>query len=152
MINLMKEQEINNNKIEEILPIMKENYDGYSFSIHGQEKMYNSNMSLYFLKDYVSLGRIPERLVDINIASDYSKLGKMLELCQGENRVQIMEKTISGEGIASELVEKFNPAIEFGEKELVSMLFYLGYLTITGEMLGKAELKIPNKVMKELYL
>ena len=31
------------------------------------------------------------------------------------------------------------------------MLFYLGYLTIKEESFGMAELKIPNKIMKELY-
>ena len=31
------------------------------------------------------------------------------------------------------------------------MLYYLGYLTISGEDLGKPELTIPNKVMKEIY-
>ena len=148
---LMENQMISKEKQAEILPIMKENYDGYKFSLYAQEKIYNSNMCLYFLKDYVRLGRIPERLVDMNIASDYSKIGKMLDLCKGENREEIIEKTVSGEGILAEIIEKFNPAMEFGETELVSMLYYLGYLTISEEKLGKAELIIPNKVMREIY-
>ena len=148
---LMENQSITKEKQEEILPIMKENYDGYRFSLYAQEKIYNSNMCLYFLKDYVRLGRIPERLVDVNIASDYSKIGKMLDLCKGENRADIIEKTVSGEGILADIVEKFNPAMEFTERELVSMLYYLGYLTISEEKLGRAELRIPNKVMREIY-
>ena len=109
-------------------------------------------MCLFFLSDYIGLGKIPKQLVDVNIASDYSKLGKMLDLCKGEERQQIIEDTIAGKGVISELTEKFNPAIEFTEKDLVSMLYYLGYLTISGEFLGKTELKIPNKVMKEIYV
>ena len=147
---LMEHQMISKEKQAEILPIMKENYDGYKFSLKKKKKIYNSNMCLYFLKDYVRLGRIPERLVDMNIASDYSKIGKMLDLCKGENREEIIEKTVSGEGILADIVEKFNPAMEFGETELVSMLYYLGYLTISEEKLGKAELIIPNKVMREI--
>ena len=73
---LMKEQTIDKEKQEEILPIMRENYDGYKFSAYGKERMYNSNMCLYFLNNYTRLGRIPEQLVDMNIASDYSKIGK----------------------------------------------------------------------------
>ncbi len=148
---LMKEQNISKEEQEEILPIMKENYDGYRFSLKGKEKMYNSNMCLYFLNSYIRFKEIPNQLIDVNIASDYSKLGKMLDLCKGENRAEIIEKTISGEGILADIVEKFNPAMEFTEKELVSMLYYLGYLTISEEKLGKAELKIPNKVMREIY-
>ena len=148
---LMKEQNIEKEKQEELLPIMKENYDGYKFSIHGKEKIYNSNMCLYFLNNYVQLGRIPDQIIDVNIASDYSKLGKMLDLCKGEEREKVIEKTVSGEGIISEIRQKFNPAIEFTETDLISMLFYLGYLTIVGEVFEKPELSIPNRVMKEIY-
>ena len=151
LVELMKNQNITKEEQENLLPIMKENYDGYIFSLKAKEKIYNSNMCLYFLKDYVRLKRIPEKLVDVNIASDYSKIGKMLNLCKGENREEIIKKTVSGEGILTEIVEKFNPSMEFGETELVSMLYYLGYLTIAGEKLGRAELKIPNNVMKEIY-
>ena len=148
---LMEEQNIKGEKKEELLPIMRENYDGYRFSLYGKEKMYNSNMCLYFLNRYGRFNRIPTELIDVNIASDYSKLGKMLDLCKGEEREKIIEKTVSGEGIISEIRQKFNPAMEFTETDLVSMLYYLGYLTIAGEVFEKPELKIPNKVMKELY-
>ncbi len=151
LIKLMEEQNITKTEQEKILPIMKENYDGYRFSIDGKEKIYNSNMCLYFLNDYLESGKIPVQLIDMNIASDYSKLGKMLSLCKGEEREKVIEKTVSGEGIISEITAKFNPAIEFTEQDLVSMLYYLGYLTITGEKFEKPELRIPNKVMKEIY-
>lgn len=151
LITLMNEHDIEKEEQERIMPIMKENYDGYKFSIDGKEKIYNSNMCLYFLNEYIKYKEIPRSLIDVNIASDYTKLGKMLELCQGENRVEIIEKTVSGEKIVSDITEKFNPAIEFNEKDLVSMLYYLGYLTISGESFGTPELVIPNKVMKEIY-
>ena len=108
-------------------------------------------MCLYFLNNYLELRKIPNQLIDINIASDYSKLGKMLNLCKGEEREKIIEKTVSGEGIVSEITQKFNPAIDFTETDLVSMLYYLGYLTIAGDEIGYPILKIPNKVMKEIY-
>ena len=151
LISLMTEQQISEEQQEEILPIMKENYDGYKFSIDAKQRMYNSNMCLYFLSDYIRLGKIPTKLIDVNIASDYSKLGKMLDLCQGEKREEILEKTVAGEGIVSDITEKFNPAIEFTEKDMISMLFYLGYLTIAGEEFERPELKIPNQVMKNIY-
>ena len=130
---------------------MKENYVVYKFSFQAKNQIYNSNMCLYFLSDYIRLGEIPTRLIDMNIASDYSKIGKMLNLCQGENKLEILRKTVQGEPIVTEIVEKFNPAIEFTEIDMISMLYYLGYLTISGEDLGMPELTIPNKVMKEIY-
>ena len=132
---------------------MKENYDGYRFSLQGDlnNNLYNSNMCLYFLNSYISFGKVPNKLVDVNIASDYNKIGNMLRLCKGEKRLEIINKTISGEGLISEITEKFNPEIGFGETEMVSMLYYLGYLTIEDVIGDYPKLVIPNKVMKEIY-
>jgi len=151
VIDLMDSQNISKQEQETLLPIMKENYDGYKFSLRAEKQMYNSNMCLYLLSDYARFKIIPENLIDVNIASDYSKLSHMLNTCKGEEKKEIIEKTISGEGVTSPITEKFNPEIGFGDQEMISMLFYLGYLTISGERLGRPELKIPNHVMKELY-
>ncbi len=144
-------QNISEEEQEKIIPIMKENYDGYKFNIKAENQIYNSNMCLYFLSGYIRKNEIPTELVDMNIASDYSKIGKMLDLCKGENRLEILQKTVQGEPIVSNIVKKFNPAIEFTETDMISMLYYLGYLTISGELVGIPNLTIPNKVMKEIY-
>ena len=151
LIEILNNQEISKEEQERILPIMKENYDGYKFSLEAKNQIYNSNMCLFFLSKYIRLGEIPDDLIDMNIASDYSKIGKMLDLCKGENRAEILRKTVQGEPIVNTIVKKFNPAIEFTEIDMISMLYYLGYLTISGELVGIPKLIIPNKVMKEIY-
>ena len=151
LIGILNNQEIPIDEQKKILPIMKENYDGYKFNIEAENQIYNSTMCLYFLSKYIWSKRIPSELVDMNIASDYSKIGKMLDLCKGENRLEILRKTVQGEPIESSIVEKFNPAIDFTETDMISMLYYLGYLTIAGDLAGIPELVIPNKVMKEIY-
>ena len=153
LIRIMENQEISKEEQEKLLPIMKENYDGYRFSLYGEfnKNLYNSNMCLYFLNEYVKYKELPQKLVDTNIASDYNKIGNMLRLCKGEKRLEIINKTISGEGLISEITEKFNPEIGFGETEMVSMLYYLGYLTIEDVIGDYPKLVIPNKVMKEIY-
>ena len=151
LVEILEEQQISMEEQEKILPIMEENYDGYKFAEGVDKQIYNSNMCLYFLADYIGLGKIPSKLIDVNIASDYSKIGKMLDLCKGEQKVEIISKTISKEGIPSNITNKFNPAIEFTETDMISMLFYLGYLTISGNYLGKPLLTVPNKVMKDIY-
>ena len=148
---LMTEQDIEGEKQKKLLPIMRENYNGYRFSLHGKEKIYNSNMCLYFLNNYVRFQEVPDQIIDVNIASDYTKLGKMLDLCKGEEREKVIEKTVSGEGIVSEIRQKFNPAMEFTEIDLISMLYYLGYLTIEGDEIGFPKLNIPNHIMREIY-
>ena len=156
VIYLMNELEIPKEKQKELLPIMKTNYDGYIFSNMIREnlenyKMYNSNMTLYFLEAYKQQNEIPEELIDTNIISDYGKIEAFMDLCQNMNKIELLEKIVDGDLIESELTEKFNAEIEFGEKELVSLLFYLGYLTIKEINFGVLEFGSPNEVIRKIY-
>ena len=154
---LMKEIDMPEEKQEEVLPIIKENYDGYIFSdeIDNNElnnyKLYNSNMTLYFLNEYCRLKEIPKKLVDINILSDYRKIEAFMDLCQNMNKIELLEKIVAEEPVESELTEKFNAEISFGEKELISLLFYLGYLTIKENEFGILKFIIPNEVIRTIY-
>ena len=153
---IMTELEITEEKQIELLPIIKENYDGYVFSNEIKEnmekyKMYNSNMTLYFLKKYVLRNEIPDELVDTNIISDYRKIEAFIDLCQNMNKIELLKKIVAEEPIESELTERFNAEIEFGEKELISLLFYLGYLTIVKKGFSKCSFKIPNDVIRKIY-
>ena len=151
LIQMMEDIGIDKKEREELLHIMKENYGGYRFLKDATEKMCNPNMCLFFLNDYIDRGKTPEQLIYTNIASDYKKLGNMLDLCVGEERARIIEESIAGRGIVSRITEKFNPALEFEEKHLISVLFYLGYLTIVGDELWMPILKVPNGVMQKMW-
>ena len=65
---------------EETLLTLKKYYNGYLFSESGSVRVFNSDMVLYYLKEYVSTGEPPRDLIDENIASDYSKLQKLFGL------------------------------------------------------------------------
>ena len=153
---LMTEIDISEEKKEELLPIIKENYDGYIFSNmikseYEKYKIYNSNMTLYFLDSYQEQGQVPEELVDINILSDYGKIEAFMNLCQNMNKIELLEKIVAEEPVESELTEKFSAEISFGEKELVSLLFYLGYLTIEQNEFGMSKFVTPNEVVRTIY-
>ena len=153
---LMNELEIDSKTQEKLLPIIKTNYDGYVFSNMIKEnidnyKMYNSNMTLFFLSSYIEQGEVPEELVDTNIISDYSKIEAFMNLCKNTGKIQILEKIVAGEYVESELTEKFNSEISFGEKELISLLYYLGYLTIVDKGYSKCKFKFPNEVIRKIY-
>ena len=153
---IMTELSIPEEKQAELLPIIKENYDGYVFSNEIKEdiekyKIYNPNMTLYFLKKYTIRNEIPEELIDTNIISDYGKIEAFMDLCQNMNKIELLEKIVAEEPVESELTEKFNAEISFGEKELISLLFYLGYLTIKENEFGTLKFTIPNEVIRKVY-
>ena len=151
LVKMMDDIEITKEEQEKLLPIMKENYDGYLFTGEAKERIYNSNMTIFFLNEYLARKDIPIKLIDVNIASDYEKIGKMINICQGEDKYKILSLIISGEGILTDITQKFNPAIDFGNKEMLSMLYYLGYLTVLENELGSDKLVIPNFMMKSIY-
>ena len=156
VIYLMNELEIPKNNQKGLLPILKTNYDGYIFSNMIKNnlesyKMYNLNMTLYFLDMYKIQNEIPQELVDINIISDYGKIESFMDLCQNMNKIELLEKIVAGDLIESDLTEKFNAEIEFGEKELVSLLFYLGYLTIKEIDFRVLEFGSPKDVIRKIY-
>ena len=153
---LMTEIDIPKEKQEKLLPIIKENYDGYVFSDmikneYEKYKMYNSNMTLYFLNAYQEQQEVPEELIDINILSDYRKIEAFMDLCQNMNKIELLEKIVAEEPVESELTDKFNAEISFGEKELISLLFYLGYLTIKENEFGVLKFVTPNEVIRTIY-
>ena len=158
---IMTELEISKEKQSELLPIIKKNYDGYIFSDEIEDeienekisnyKLYNPNMTLYFFYEYKRKKDIPKKLVEINILSDYRKIEAFMELCQNMNKIELLEKIVAEEPIESGLTEKFNAEIEFREKELISLLFYMGYLTIVKKGFGICSFKIPNEVIRKTY-
>ena len=66
--NSLQEEEI-----EELIEVLKKNYNGYLFSKDCSTRLFNSDMILYYLKTYVEKRKEPEELIDKNIASDYGK-------------------------------------------------------------------------------
>lgn len=54
-----------------MIGIMKPWYDNYCFAqeCYGDTTMYNSNMVLYFVKNYIMSGRAPRDMVEDNILS-----------------------------------------------------------------------------------
>ena len=92
----MTESDIPEEKQEELLPVIKQNYHGYVFSdeIHNEKlndyKLYNSNMTLYFLQEYKRQKDIPKKLIDTNILSDYKKIEAFMNLCQNMNKIELL--------------------------------------------------------------
>ena len=50
-----------NHSVDELIEIMKPWYDNYCFAeeCYGETTMYNSNMVLYFVKNYIQRGKAP---------------------------------------------------------------------------------------------
>ena len=69
--------------IEVMIDEMKPWYDNYCFSedaLHTQSKVFNSDMVIYYLRNYIDRGESPKQMIDPNTMTDYNKMKKLLLL------------------------------------------------------------------------
>jgi len=137
--------DINKNIIND----MRYSYNGYRFSDEAEKRVYNSDMVLYFLTEYMRNKKNPKEIIDVNIASDYKKMENMMRLSPEADK--IIEEIISKDGLTGYLVEIFNMERTQTKEDAITLLFYLGYLTIREENFEGYRLDIPNYVMKKLF-
>ena len=141
--------------IEAIINEMKPWYDNYCFSKNAlmtQSKVFNCDMVLYYLRNYMSNGRGPEEMIDPNTKTDYNKMKKLLQLDKLDGNRKGVIRTIAEEGeILCKLEETF-PAHEITKSEVFpSLLFYYGMLTIKEVMGNLLVLSIPNNNVRKQY-
>lgn len=144
-------ENLNEIEFETLINFLKENYNGYLFSEEAEERIFNSDMILYYIKNYGIYKKPPKSLVDKNIASDYNKLSQLFEIENPKENIEVLKDILDGKEIYCEITEQFNLDIKFTKDDFKSLLFYLGMLTIDYSELGLIKLKIPNYVIKSLY-
>ncbi|WP_194252666.1 ATP-binding protein [Segatella copri] len=141
--------------IDAIVNDMKPWYDNYCFAKQALKKktrMFNCDMVLYYLRNYMDAGCPPEEMIDPNTRTDYGKMKKLLQFdkLDGE-RKGIIRKIAEEELIVTQLYESFS-AYQIPKAEIFpSLLFYYGMLTIKGTRGSKLILGIPNNNVRKQY-
>lgn len=141
--------------IDAIVNDMKPWYDNYCFAKQALKKktrMFNCDMVLYYLRNYMDAGCPPEEMIDPNTRTDYGKMKKLLQFdkLNGE-RKGIIRKIAEEEQIVTQLYESFS-AYQIPKAEIFpSLLFYYGMLTIKGTRGSKLILGIPNNNVRKQY-
>ena len=141
-----------NHSVDELIEIMKPWYDNYCFAeeCYGETTMYNSNMVLYFVKNYIQRGKAPRDMVEDNIRIDYEKLRMLIRKDKEFAHDVSIIQTLVSEGYVTGELKKGFPAINITNPDnFVSLLYYFGMLTISGTYKGKTKLTIPNQVVRE---
>ena len=137
--------------VDELVELMKPWYDNYCFSEDSlEERMFNSDMTLYFLNNYLQLGKVPKMMVDNNIRTDYSKLRHLIQIDKtfGVN-ASVIQQIVAEGSITVQIATSF-PAEKMTDTEnFKSLLFYFGMLSIQGFYRGTPVLGIPNLTVRE---
>ena len=137
--------------IEEIKPW----YDNYCFAeecLKSDVRVFNCDMVLYYLRNYIDYGCAPKQMIDPNTKTDYNKMKKLLQLdiLDGDRKGVINKIAEEGE-IVTSLYQTFS-AIEMTKPEVFpSLLFYYGMLTIKRLLGDQLVLGIPNNNVRKQY-
>ena len=141
--------------IKAMIDEMKPWYDNYCFAeqaLYKENRMFNCDMVLYYLRNYMDSGHAPKQMIDPNTKTDYGKMKKLLQFdkLDGVRRGIIHKITEEGQ-IVTQLYESFS-AYQIPKAEIFpSLLFYYGMLTIKGTRGAKLILGIPNNNVRKQY-
>lgn len=134
-----------------VLTDMRNYFNGSMFHPEAIHKIYNSSAILYFLNQIIEKGKYPERLIGNNLASDHTKIKKMVEWISTDSFQEKLEGLTNNEPVEVRLTSRFSFEKSLTEDDVFSLLFYNGLLTIAGKMGARYVLTIPNYSIKELY-
>jgi Predicted AAA-ATPase/PD-(D/E)XK nuclease superfamily len=127
-------------------------YDGYLFHPDAKSHVYNPDMVLYFAEYFQAEQQYPDNLLDTNIASDYTKIRNIFKIQQREDDHLDTLRSLTDAGeISAVLTTEFSLTKNFNQNDLVSLLFYMGFLTIHAKELGGLIFTFPNYVIQQLY-
>ena len=139
--------------VDELIELMKPWYDNYCFAqeCYDQPTLSNSNMVLYFVKNYIdNNGKAPRNMIESNIRIDYEKLRMLIRKDKEfAHDASIIQTLVSQGYITGELKDGFPAANIVDSDNFVSLLYYFGMLTVSGTYKGKTKLIIPNQVVRE---
>jgi uncharacterized protein YjgD (DUF1641 family) len=142
---------LNRKENEQVLNNLRKWYDGYIFSETVKIHLYNPNMVLYFLKEFAYKNTYPRDLIDTNVASDYGKIRRLFNLGSIERNSIILEELMELGTVTGLLTKQFSFEKEFTKNDFISMLFYLGFVTLKDRGFARLKFSVPNYVVKELY-
>jgi hypothetical protein len=158
MIEYYRAQGLIRHPTANLVEIMTQWYGNYLFSRKDDVRMFNSDMVLYFIDNYMSGKELPDDMIDRNVRMDYKKIRHLIIIDKGKGR----EKTANGnfeqlkeiieKGEKAAKIERGFPLEEISNKDnFISLLFYFGLLTIEKVKQDKTNLVIPNETIKQLY-
>ncbi len=141
--------------VEAMIAEIKPWYDNYCFSeecLENDVRVFNCDMVLYYLRNYMDNGKSPKQMIDPNTKTDYNKMKRLLRLDKLDgNRKSIIRKITEEGGIVTTLIETFSAAEMVKPEVFPSLLFYYGMLTIKDTFGDQLLLGIPNNNVRRQY-
>lgn len=143
-----------NHTNDQIIEYIRPWYDNYCFAKDSadDDRMFNSDMILYFMDLYIQEGKYPENMIDDNVSSDMAKTQKMVNYDrQTGDKAGVIEEILYN-GYTNRFVASSFRLENLGDPDsIVGLLYYLGLLSYGKNDRGRTCPVITNQVVREQY-
>lgn len=90
-------------------------------------------------------------MLDGNVASDYQKVGRLFRIVNPELNLGVLQEIVDQGYTEANLIELYNFDLGWSRDHFISLLYYLGYLTLAPSDNFSKRFAVPNYVIRELY-
>ncbi|TYQ14575.1 UNVERIFIED_CONTAM: PD-(D/E)XK nuclease superfamily protein [Acetivibrio alkalicellulosi] len=139
---------------KDLMNMMKDLYNGYKFNQESEGTIYNTGMILYIVNKMQLNRKYPINMLDDNIKTDYGKIRVLAQNFESKDELRSIieeDKLVGPLEIKSRFgIDKLYKGTEKDEN-FISLLYYLGLLTIKKALARKVYLGIPNYSVKMMY-
>jgi len=127
-------------------------YNHYKFNPKVKHTIYNTDMILYYIDKLKLNGFDPDEMVDINVRTDYKKLKYLVHTNNKLNgNFNVLKTLFTQNYILVDKIKDSFSAFELTKSEnFISLLYYLGLITIKEEKYADVILTIPNQTINQI--
>ena len=133
-------------------PFLNSWYNNYKFNENIDHTIFNTDMIIYYIKSLIITKKPPRELVDINVRTDYTKLKYLVYTNNKLNgNFNALQTLFTKGSLTVEKIQDSFSAFELTKRNnFVSLLYYLGLITIDKQEMGDIVLKIPNQTIQNI--
>ena len=130
----------------------REWFDNYRFGSFDAPALANTTIVLSFFSYIWRTKRFPNELVDENLRTDYAKIRHLITVNNRLNgNFHILEDIVSGGApVMEQLVRSFQAKDIAKRENFVSLLYWLGIVTIVGDDMGTPVFGLPNGTLRQI--
>ena len=162
--NIIKElvdYESYNIDLDYMVDAMRQTYNGYAFSEIAEQKLFNTSMCLRYINEIIIKKRFedPNDIFDAACNYDPTKLYDLIKFANPDDLNKIMQKYFDNQVFTIKKISEsinINQIKQYDYNTVISILFYMGYLTIKPEFEQEDPsrtllLVCPNKYMRKIF-
>ena len=162
--NIIKElvdYESYNIDLDFMVDAMRQTYNGYAFSEIAEQKLFNTSMCLRYINEILIKKRFadPNDIFDAACNYDPTKLYDLIKFTDPDDLKQIIQAYYEDQVFEIKNISEsinINQINQYDYNTVISILFYLGYLTIKPEFEQEEPsinllLVCPNKYMRKIF-